>query len=334
LRKLNEMTETQKRTFTVVITGPALAEPAMQKLAAKCRVVNIKPYTPSEEIAQILKDQEADGLIVRMGKINPQVIRASRSLKVITKHGTGVDNIDLAAATQLKIPVMITPYANFESVAEHSLGLMLSVSRAVCYLDRRMREGHWDKTTARGAELFEKTLGIVGYGRIGRRLGEIVKPLNMGIVAFDPLVKPEGYSTDVTFVSEFDDLLRASDYISLNCPLTPQTANLIGSRELKTMKKTAFLINTARGGIVDERALTEALETGEIAGAGIDSFGQEPPDGIHPLAKFDNVIITPHIGGVTHESFTRMGLQAVKNVLDVLEGRSLDVSCVINHEIL
>jgi D-3-phosphoglycerate dehydrogenase len=328
------MTKTQKDTFSVLITGPALAEPAMQKLAAKCQVVNIKPYTPSEEIAQILKDQEADGLIVRMGKINPQVIQASSSLKVITKHGTGVDNIDLAAATKLNIPIMITPYANFESVAEHSLGLMLAVSRAVCYLDRRMREGHWDKTTVRGVELFEKTLGIVGYGRIGRRLGEIAKPLNMEVVAFDPLVKSEGPSTDVTFVKELDDLLHASDFISLNCPLTPQTANLIGIRELKTMKKTAFLINTARGGIVDERALAEALETGEIAGAGLDSFGQEPPDGIHPLAKFDNVILTPHIGGVTHESFTRMGLQAVKNVLDVLEGRPLDVSCVINHEIL
>lgn len=328
------MTETQKKTFTVVITGPALAEPAMRKLAEKCQVVNIKPYTPSEEIAQILKDQQADGLIVRMGKINANVIQASRSLKIITKHGTGIDNIDLAAATQLNIPVMITPYANFESVAEHALGLMLSVSRAVCHLDRRMRDGHWDKTAARGVELFEKTLGIVGYGRIGRRLGELVKPLNMAVMAFDPLVQPEDNSTSVTFVKNLDDLLRASDYISLNCPLTPKTADLIGIRQLKIMKKTAFLINTARGGIVDEGALAEALQAGEIAGAGLDSFAQEPPEGIHPLAKFDNVIITPHIGGVTNESFTRMGLQAVKNVLDVLEGKTLDHSCVINHEIL
>ena len=328
------MAEAEKNKFSVVITGPALAQAAMQKLAEKCRVVNIKPYTPSEEIAQILKEQQVDGLIARMGKINAQVIAASPRLKVITKHGTGIDNIDLAAATQAGIPVMITAYANYESVAEHALGLMLAVSRGAVYLDRRMRGGHWDKTSVRGVELFEKTLGIVGFGRIGRRLAELVQPLGMAVMVFDPLVKPQGDSGGVTFVSSLEELLRVADFVSLNCPLTPQTANLIGEPELGVMKKTAFLINTARGGIVDEKALADALQAGEIAGAGLDSFGQEPPEGVHPLAKFDNVILTPHIGGVTDESFIRMGLQAVKNILDVLEGRPLDPSCVMNHEVL
>lgn len=328
------MTENMEKNCTVAITGPALAEPAMEKLGEKCRTVNIKPYTPSEEIAAIVRKNQADALIVRMGRIDAHVIGASKRLKVITKHGTGVDNIDLAAATRAKLPVMITPYSNFESVAEHVLGLMIAVARETVLLDRRMREGRWAKSSNRGVELFEKTLGIVGFGRIGRRLRELVRPLRMPVVVYDPVSGPPEPLAEVIVAKTLDELLGAADFVSLNCPLTPETTNLIGACELNRMKKTAWLINTARGGIVDEVALFTALKNKEIAGAALDTFAQEPPKEIHPLAELDNVVLTPHIGGVTAESFVRMGMQAVKNVLDFLEGRPPDLACVLNPEVL
>jgi D-3-phosphoglycerate dehydrogenase / 2-oxoglutarate reductase len=328
------MAEGLKKKFTVVITGPDLAEPAMQELAESCRIINAEPYASSREIENIVRENRVDGLIVRMGRIDTGVIEASDSLKVIAKHGTGTDNIDKEAASRRKVLVMITPSANYESVAEHALGLMLAIGRGVVYLDDRMRQGHWDKSTYKGTELYGKTLGIVGYGRIGRRLSELVQPMAMNILVYDPLIKESGDATSVTLVNELEQLLKAADFVSLCCPLTPHTNNLIGAPQLKAMKNSALLVNTARGGVVDEKALETALESGEIAGAALDTFAQEPPQGVSSLARFDNVILTPHIGGVSQESFVKMGQQAVKNVLDVLESRPLDPACVVNTEIL
>ena len=328
------MSEAANTKSTVVITGPELAEPAMLELGRKCRIVCVKPYASSEEISQVVAEEKAAGLIVRMGRITASVIEASSKLQVIAKHGTGTDNIDKAAATEAKVAVMITPTANFESVAEHTLALMLAVSRGVVYLDGRMRAGHWDKSTYKGVELFGKTLGIVGYGRIGRRLAELVQVLEMKVLFSDPIVHEHDPVTGATPANDLEHLLAEADFLSLCCPLTEQTADLLSERQFKLMKNTAWLVNTARGGVVDERALERALENGEIAGAALDTFAQEPPDAVHPLARFDNVILTPHIGGVSRESFVRMGMQAVKNVLDVLEGKPLDPACLINPEVL
>jgi D-3-phosphoglycerate dehydrogenase len=225
---------------------------------------------------------------------------------------------------------MITPTANYESVAEHALGLLLAIGRGVVYLDDRMRQGNWDKSTFKGKELYGKTLGIVGYGRIGQRLAELVQPMAMNILVFDPFLKALKDATEATLVRELEHLLKVADFVSLCCPLTPQTSNLIGALQFKTMKNSAFLVNTARGGVVDEAALETALANGEIAGAALDTFAQEPPEKVSSFARFDNVILTPHIGGVSQESFERMGMQAVKNVLDVLESRPLDPACVLD----
>jgi D-3-phosphoglycerate dehydrogenase len=328
------MAEGLEKKFTVVITGPALAEPAMRKLAESCRIINAEPYASPREIEDIVRENRADGLIVRMGRIDVGIIEASDRLRVITKHGTGTDNIDKEAAGRAKVLVMITPTANYESVAEHALGLMMALARGVVYLNDRMRQGNWDKATYKGTELYSKTLGIVGYGRIGRRLSELVQPMAMNILVYDPFIKELEDATDVTLVSELEQLLKASDFVSLCCPLTPQTTNLIGAPQLKAMKDSALLVNTARGGVVDEKALETALDKGEIAGVALDTFAQEPPQGVTSLARFENVILTPHIGGVSRESFVRMGLQAVKNVLDVLESRPLDPACVLNTEVL
>jgi D-3-phosphoglycerate dehydrogenase len=332
--RIAKMSEGLDKEFTVVITGPDLAKPAMQELSESCRIINAEPYASAREIEAIVRENRVDGLIVRMGQIDAGVIEASDRLKVIAKHGTGTDNIDKKAANRAKVHVMITPTANYESVAEHALGLMLSLGRGVVYLDDRMRQGHWDKATYKGMELFGKTLGIVGYGRIGRRLSELVMPMAMKILVYDPMIKELETGNDVTLVSELEQLLKAVDFLCLCCPLTPHTTNLIGASQLKTMKNSALLVNTARGGVVDEKALETALEKGEIAGAALDTFAEEPPQGVSPLAKFNNVILTPHIGGVSQESFVRMGQQAVRNVLNVLKSRPLDPACVLNIEAL
>jgi D-3-phosphoglycerate dehydrogenase len=326
-------TSTNSR-FRVVITGSSIASEAMELLLKTCSVENTEPHLSPSELAAKLRHNETDGLLVRMGKITEEVIRASAHLRVIAKHGTGVDNIDVEAATELRIPVLVTPFANYESVAEHVLGLMLALAKDIPRLDARMRKGHWDKPRYRGTELQGKTLGLIGFGRIGRRVRELVAPFHMRVLAYDPFLQPEQFPSEVTRVRKFDELLKRADIVSLHCPLTDQTRHLIGEDELRTMKETAWLINTARGEIVDEEALIRALEKGEIAAAGIDTFSVEPPGDIEALSKAGKTVLTPHIAGITEASFERMGIEAARNILTVLGGKKPDSECLVNPQIL
>ena len=318
--------------FNVVITGP-IAEEGMKLLSKSCTVEYTKPYPQASELAQKLRNEKADGLIVRMGKITEEVIRASTNMKVITKHGIGVDNIDVCAATELKIPVLNTPFANYESVAEHVLGLMLALARDIPGLDSRVRQGHWDKAHYRGVELYHKTLGLIGFGRIGRRVGELVAPLHMKVLVYDPLLRPDQIPPDVTRVERLEELLKSADIVSLHCPLTRETRHLIRRNELKMMKKTAWLINTARGEVVNEEALIDALKKGEIAAAGMDTFSKEPPEDINVLCSAGKTVLSPHIAGATEESFRRMSIESAKNILTILQGKKPDRECVVNPEV-
>jgi len=319
--------------FNVVITGPPIAKKAMDLLGKRCAVENTEPYLQPLELAQRLRDNHTDGLLVRMGSISGEVIRASSNLKVIAKHGTGVDNIDVDAATQLKIPVLITPFANYESVAEHVLGLMLSLAKDIPRLDGRVREGQWDKPHYRGMELCGKALGLIGFGRIGRRVHELVAPLRMKVLVYDPFLQSDQIPTEATRVEKLEELLQSADIISLHCPLTNETRNLISRNEFKRMKKTAWLINTARGEVVNEEALVDALGNGEIAAAGIDTFSKEPPEDINALCNAGKTVLTPHIAGITEESFERLGIEAAKNILTILEGKMPDGEYVVNPEV-
>lgn len=319
--------------FNVVITGPPIAKKAMDLLGKRCTVENTEPYLQPLELAQRLRDNNTDGLLVRMGRITGAVIRASANLKVIAKHGTGVDNIDVDAATQLKIPVLITPFANYESVAEHVLGLMLSLAKDIPRLDGRVREGQWDKPHYRGMELYGKALGLIGFGRIGRRVHELVAPLRMKVLVYDPFLQSDQIPAEATRVEKLEELLKSADIISLHCPLTNETRNLISRNEFKRMKKTAWLINTARGEVVNEEALVDALRNGEIAAAGIDTFSREPPEDINPLCDAGKTVLTPHIAGITEESFERLGIEAAKNILTILEGKMPDGEYVVNPEV-
>lgn len=319
-----------EKAFQVVVTGPRLAPEAVELLAPSCALTFLKAYTGAEEMAGIVGEKQADALLVRSGKVEARVIAASRRLKVIAKHGVGYDNIDVHAATRAGIPVLISAHANFEAVAEHALGFMLALAKNTLRMDARMRQGHWDKMEYRGRELAGRTLGIIGFGRIGRRLYRIISPLRMKVVIYDPFIPPEVIPKDAVRVDQMEDLLRQADVVSLHCPLTELTRNMIGARELALMKKSAWIINTARGGILEEEALLAALEKGEIEAAALDVFAQEPPGADHPLYQSDRVVLSPHVAGVSEEATVRMGTEAARNILTILEGRPPDADCLVN----
>ncbi len=329
------MSSPQGGTWKILVTGPPLCSEAMNLLKAKAEVITIPPYSPPEKIAKAANEQEIDALIVRMGKINREVLAASPKLKVVVKHGIGVDNIDISAATELGLPVLITPEANFQSVAEHTVGLIFAVVKDLVHLDRRLRAGNWDKVRYEGKELYHKSLGLIGMGRIARRVSELLAPLEMDMFAYDPYILDKDFPKKVRRMDSLPELLSKADIVSIHCPLTEETYHLIGENELRMMKSTAYLINTARGGIVDEKALIHALKEGWIKGAALDTFEKEPPPLENPLWKqTQNLVVTPHIGGATTESLTRMGIAAAEMALSILEGKEINRKALVNPSVI
>lgn len=267
----------------------------------------------------------ADGVIVRTHRITRADLTRARRLKVIGKHGVGTDNIDLEAAAERGVRVVNTPQANLEAVAELTLGLTLAVARKISLADRRLRENRLpSQSDLIGVELQGKALGLVGLGAIGRRVAALFHAaFAMEVLAHDPyLPEKEWAASGAKRIDRLQALLPLADVVSLHLPLTAETRGLIGARELKTMRPTAFLINTSRGGIVDEKALHAALEAGgPPAGAAADVFEVEPPPVNHPLLHSDRFVATPHLGAVTEESMLRMGYSVVEQVKAELVGR-------------
>ena len=324
---------------TVVIMGPALSPPVMAAAETRgIRTVTMRPYERPDIARDLVEAEQPTAIIVRMGRLTRDIMAASGKLLVIVKHGVGVDTIDVDAATKRGIPVLIAPGANTRSVAEHALALMLSLARGVPELDRRMRSGHWDKATTTGIELFGKTLGVVGLGAIGRTLLSLAVPLGMKAVAYDPFVVGAGTNfpglADLVLVPSLEALLREADIVSLHCPLTAGNRGMIGEAQFACMKPDAFLINTARGELVDPEALVRALSSGRIGGAGLDTFFPEPPAPDSPLWRFPNVVATPHIGAYTREAKERVGQIALGHVLDAIDGRPLNAEATVNKETL
>lgn len=299
------------------------------------RVITMAPYAAPDETATRIAAEQVDAIIVRMGKLTEAAIAASSRLKVIVKHGVGVDGIDVGAATRRGIPVLIAAGANAQSVAEHALALMFSVSRSVPYLDSRIRHGYWDKAASTGTELFGRTLGIIGLGTIGCILLSLVQPLQMQLLGFDPQIPPST-KLDIPGLTRVDDLetlLRQSDYVSLHCPLTPTTRGMIGASQLALMKRDAILINTARGELIDMTALTVALSERTIGGAGLDTLSPEPPPAESAMWSLDNLVVTPHIGANTHAAAARVGIMAMQHVIDVLDGKPIEPRFTINPSV-
>jgi D-3-phosphoglycerate dehydrogenase len=249
--------------------------------------------------------------------------KAGETLKVIARHGIGVDNVDLRAATERGILVVNTPDAPTESTAEHAVALLLALAKQVVAGDMNLRGTHdVPHSQLQGTEVRGRTLGVVGFGRIGRRVAEICKQgLQMQVIAFDPYIsQSQAAAMSVEIVDSLEALLEQADFISLHPALTPETRHLIGPPQLQRMKSTAFLINVSRGPVVDEVALIEALESGQLAGAAMDVFDPEPPSPDNPLFRLPNVVTTPHVSSFTDLGRQAMSQGAVEQVLQVLRG--------------
>ncbi|MGQ7828862.1 hydroxyacid dehydrogenase [Altererythrobacter sp. Z27] len=314
----------------IAILGKAIAPQAMAMAQeAGVEVITTDAYLNAEELEAFVSRHQPDGIILRLGRIHDAAMAAAPGLKIIAKHGVGFDTIDLDAATARGITVSVATGANAISVAEHALALIFGVARGIAYLDRRMREGHWDKADVLGTELCGKTLGIVGIGAIGLHLAKICRGLGMDIRVFDP-APVSAADQEFARVASVDDLLQECDVVSLHCPLTPATRNLISEPQFKQMKLGAILINTARGGLIDLDALVDALETGRIAGAGLDTFPEEPPTLADDLRRQGRLVISPHVGASTREAGVRVGTLVMQQVLDCIAGREIDSRYVVN----
>jgi len=245
---------------------------------------------------------EYDGLVVRSRtKVDREVLEKASRLKMIARPGTGLDNIDVKSAEARGIQVFNSPEALVEAVSEHVILLMLALARGLVFADASLKAGNWMKETLLGSELRGKTLGVVGLGRIGRRVAELSKTFGMSIVGYDVVQVPKEILAELEAkLIALDDLLSASDFVTIHVPLTPETHHLFDHRRLSMMKRGARLINTSRGGVIDEKSLVVALKTGRLSGAALDVFETEPPSG--GILSAPNVILTPHVGGQTIEA--------------------------------
>ena len=282
-----------------------VAESAVAAIRAAGIEVEVRDDITLEELENIIGDYE--GMVVRSRtKVREPIIAKATNLKVIIRGGVGLDSIDVAYAQDKGIDVRNTPTASSNAVAELAIGMMFALARHISQADASMKAGRWDKKKLKGTEIAGKTLGVIGYGRIGRKLGEIARALGMTVIAYDPYVK----HADIV---SLEDLLKAADYISLHLPHTAETHNLVGAEQLALMKPTACVIQASRGGTVDETALYEALANDKLAGAGLDVYTEEPPksDILQKLIALPNVVASPHIGAATKEAQGRIGDEIV-----------------------
>jgi D-3-phosphoglycerate dehydrogenase len=278
--------------------------------------VDVKIGLPKDELEKIIKDY--DGLAVRSAtKVTEKVIAAAGRLKVVGRAGIGVDNIDVKAATAKGVIVMNTPFGNSITTAEHAISLMMALARQIPAADRSTQAGKWEKSKFMGVELFNKTLGVFGCGNIGSIVADRAIGLKMKVIAYDPFLSAERAMALGVEKVEFEEMLRRADFITLHTPLTDKTRNVLNADSIARMKKGARLINCARGGLVDERALAEAITSGHIAGAAFDVFEVEPAKD-SPLFGLPNVICTPHLGAATNEAQENVALQVAEQMADYL----------------
>lgn len=289
-------------------------------LAERGEVIMAKTWKEEDLLAQV---KDVDAIIIRAnGSITARLMDAAPRLKVIGRHGIGVDSIDLPAASARGIVVCNTPAANVESVAEHAVALMLAVSKQILRADKALRQGRWEaRYDYIGQELFGRKLGLIGMGRIGTRVAEICHlGFGMPVVYYDLLDYPQVEEKLDAGKALMEDVLKNADIISLHVPLSTATRNLIGREQFAMMKTGAILINTARGPVVDEAALVEALNTGKLAGAGLDVYCIEPTPRNNPLFRLENVVVTPHMAAHTEDALRMMSMIA-QDVVRVLNGQ-------------
>ncbi|WP_447774465.1 NAD(P)-dependent oxidoreductase [Variovorax boronicumulans] len=298
----------------ILVTGADLAPQALALLAGH-EVVYAGKTPTEEDLVALCRTHDPVAIIVRYGKVGAAVMDAAPSLRVISKHGSGTDTIDKAAASARGIEVVAAVGANAAAVAEQALALLLACAKSVVALDARMHAGHWDKATHKSLELGGRTIGLVGLGAIGLRFARMADALGMRVLGFDPFAS--NLPAHVQAV-DLATLWRESDAVSLHCPLTEDNRGLLNAQTLAQCKRGVIVVNTARGGLIDEEALLAALNAGQVAMAGLDSFAVEPMAPGHPFQGNKHIVLSPHIGGVTSDAYVNMGVGAAKNLLQVL----------------
>ena len=302
----------------ILITGSDLADAALGMLEDYELVFAGRQPTEAQLIA-LCQQHNPVAILVRYGHITAAVMDAAPALKVIAKHGSGIDVIDVEAAAARGILVRAATGANAAAVSEHTWALILACAKSVIPLDRRLREGHWDKSTHKSLELEGRTLGLIGLGAIGSRVAKIACAFGMKVLAYDPYAK--AVPPECERVAELSELLMQADVLSLHCPLTQQNRGMINAATLAQCKPGAILVNTARGGVVDTDALVRALESGKLRGAGLDVMETEPVPVDAPITRLDRVVLAPHTGFYSEESYYQLKRRTMQNVIDVLKGR-------------
>lgn len=284
--------------------------------------VDTKYDLKPEELKKIIGNYDA--LIVRSGTtVTEDIIQAATNLKYIGRAGVGLDNVDLKAATKRGIIAMNTPGGNTTSTAEHAFSLIMALARNIPQAHGTMKAGKWDRSKFQGVELYGKTLGVIGLGRIGSTVAKFAQGFGMTIKAFDPFLSPEMAAKKGIAMTTLEDLFRNSDFITVHVPKTEQTDSMIGEKEIEIMKKSVRLVNCARGGIINEAALAKALETKRIAGAALDVYEEEPPTANCPFLKLDNCVMTPHLGASTQEAQVNVAIEIAYTIKDALLGRGI-----------
>ncbi len=300
-----------------VLVSDSLSEKGIEILKNAGLSVDVNTKLSKEELLKVIGDY--DGLVVRSAtKVTAEVLNAAKNLKVVGRAGAGLDNIDVPASTKKGVVVMNTPGGNTVTTAEHSISMLLAMLRMIPQATASIKSGKWEKSKFTGTEFCNKTLGIVGMGRVGSHVAKLGQGLMMNVLAYDPYLSPENAQKMGIELVALSDIYHRSDFITIHSPLTPETKNLINAEAINQMKDGVMLVNCARGGIVDENALYEALKTKKIAAAALDVFVQEPVDPNHPLLTLDNFISTPHLGASTTEAQENVALAIAEQIVDYL----------------
>jgi len=318
--------KTPFKVALVGLDGQSVPDSVMSGLAEQTINLAVHECENREELAQWASDADVVWVFGSSrclhGQMSPEELSILPKCGAIIRTGSGTDNVPVKAATKLGIVVANTPDALNDAVSDHAIGLLFAVIRQIALQDRNVRNRIWDRT--RGYpnwHLTGQTMGLVGFGRIARTIVRKLAGFEMRNLAYDPFAPPEAFARHSVQSVSLDELFRRSDFISIHCPLTPQTRHLIGRAEFETMKRHAILINTSRGPVVDESSLIAALKSGQIAGAGLDVLETEPPDWDNPLFQFDSVVITPHIGGYSDQYLPNSWRLSMETAIDLWKGK-------------
>jgi D-3-phosphoglycerate dehydrogenase len=315
-----------------VLVVQGLHEKGLEMLKQRSDIeFNVLLSDDENEILEAAKD--VNGITVRTAKISSRIIEAANKLQVVSRHGVGYDSIDLVSLNNKKIPLTIAAHSNMISVAEQAMFFLLALSKNVFYYDDFTRKGDWtNRWDVKAWDLAQKNILVIGFGRIGSNFVKRALAFDMNVYVYDPYVEKEKVKISGAIpVDNISENLQKMDAVTLHCPKNGETTDLFTKKEFDLMKKSSFVINCARGGILNEEDLHEALTNKKIAGAGLDVFDVEPTPSSNPLFKLNNVILSPHIAGVTIESTVRMATETVQNVLDVLDDK-INQSVVVNNK--